>query len=67
LVDDDNRNSYALSKALYDSGMKVIIADNGKMAIEKLEKEKDIDIVLMDVMMPVMDGYEGNNKDQGKP
>ncbi|WP_179955979.1 MULTISPECIES: HAMP domain-containing protein [Antarcticibacterium] len=58
LVDDDGRNSYAISKALYDSGMKVIIADNGKMAIEKLEEEKDIDIVLMDVMMPVMDGYE---------
>jgi HAMP domain-containing protein/signal transduction histidine kinase/CheY-like chemotaxis protein len=62
LVDDDGRNSYALSKALYDSGMKVIIADNGKMAIEKLEEEKDIDIVLMDVMMPIMDGYKAMTK-----
>ena len=58
LVDDDNRNSYALSKALTDSGMKVLIAENGKMAIEKLEMKEGIDIVLMDVMMPVMDGYE---------
>ncbi|HSP11076.1 MAG TPA: HAMP domain-containing protein [Salegentibacter sp.] len=62
LVDDDGRNSYALSKALSDSGMKVILAENGKMAIEKLEQEKDIDIVLMDVMMPVMDGYEATTE-----
>ena len=58
LVDDDNRNSYALSKALAEAGMDVIVAENGKIAIQKLEKEKNIDIVLMDVMMPVMDGYE---------
>ncbi|WP_300436852.1 HAMP domain-containing protein [Christiangramia sp.] len=62
VVDDDERNSYALSKALTDSGMKVVLAENGKMAIEKLEKEKGIDIVLMDVMMPVMDGYEATKK-----
>ncbi|QED37382.1 HAMP domain-containing protein [Antarcticibacterium arcticum] len=62
LVDDDGRNSYALSKALDEAGMKVVVAENGKIAIEKLEKEKDIDIVLMDVMMPVMDGYEATMK-----
>ena len=67
LVDDDARNSYALSKALADSGTKVIIAENGKIAIEKLEKEKDIDIVLMDVMMPVMDGYEATAKIRENP
>ncbi len=67
LVDDDNRNSYALSKALKDSGMNVIVAENGKIAIEKLEKEKDIDIVLMDVMMPVMDGYEATTKIRENP
>ena len=38
--------------------MKIVVAENGKMAIEKLEQEKGIDLVLMDVMMPVMDGYE---------
>ncbi len=58
IVDDDVRNSYALTKALSDSGMKVLVAKNGKIAIEELEQEKDIDIVLMDVMMPVMNGYE---------
>ncbi|SOC80668.1 HAMP domain-containing protein [Salinimicrobium sediminis] len=62
LVDDDERNSYALSKTLMDAGMKVVFADNGKVAIEKIEQEKDIDIVLMDVMMPVMDGYEATSK-----
>ena len=58
LVDDDSRNSYALSKALKDSGMEVVVAENGKIALEKLEQEEKIDIVLMDVMMPVMDGYK---------
>ncbi len=42
--------------------MKVMVADNGKMAIEKLKQEKNIDIVLMDVMMPVMDGYEATTE-----
>lgn len=58
LVDDDMRNVFALSKILDEKGLKVIEAENGKVAVEKLEKEKDIDIVLMDIMMPVMDGYE---------
>ncbi len=62
VVDDDSRNSYALTKALTDAGMKVVVADNGKVAIEKLEKEKDIDIVLMDVMMPIMNGYEATTE-----
>ncbi|MGY5846832.1 HAMP domain-containing protein [Salegentibacter sp. HM20] len=62
LVDDDNRNSYALSKALVDVGMEVVLAENGKVAIEKLEEDADIEIVLMDVMMPVMDGYEATSK-----
>src|SRR5690606_25524515 len=58
LVDDDSRNSYALTKAMTEAGMNVIVAENGKIALEKLEKEKDIEIILMDVMMPIMDGYE---------
>jgi len=58
VVDDDMRNTYALSKTLSDAGMKVVMADNGQMAIDKLQEEEGVDIVLMDVMMPVMDGYE---------
>ncbi|MTI23257.1 response regulator, partial [Fulvivirga sp. RKSG066] len=62
LVDDDMRNTYALSKTLTDAGMDVVMADNGKMAIEKLKEEKNIELVLMDVMMPVMDGYEATKE-----
>ncbi|MDF1758956.1 MAG: response regulator [Coxiellaceae bacterium] len=58
LVDDDLRNTFALSRALEDVGLKVIIADNGKVALAKLAEHSGIDLVLMDIMMPVMDGYE---------
>jgi signal transduction histidine kinase/DNA-binding response OmpR family regulator len=58
LVDDDMRNVFALSKILREKGMNVLKAENGKVALELLEKESGIDIILMDIMMPVMDGYE---------
>lgn len=58
LVDDDMRNTFALSKLLKKHGMNVIIADNGQMALEKLDQEKAIELVIMDIMMPVMDGYQ---------
>ncbi len=58
LVDDDMRNVFALSKILQERGMDVIKADNGKNALDMLEKHSDIDMVLMDIMMPEMDGYE---------
>ncbi|NQU25020.1 MAG: response regulator, partial [Candidatus Nealsonbacteria bacterium] len=58
LVDDDMRNTYALSKVLQKSGLNVVMADNGKLALEKLEAEKDVELVVMDIMMPMMDGYE---------
>ena len=58
LVDDDLRNSFALSKVLKNAGLTVVMAENGQVALEILEKEDDIDMVLMDIMMPVMDGYE---------
>ena len=62
LVDDDMRNTFALSKVLAKRGMKVILADNGKMALEKMQEEPDMDLVLMDIMMPIMDGYEAIEK-----
>ena len=58
LVDDDIRNTYAISKSLIDIGLEVKIAKNGKQAIDILNKDKSFEIVLMDIMMPVMDGYE---------
>jgi signal transduction histidine kinase/DNA-binding response OmpR family regulator len=58
LVDDDMRNIFALSKILQECGLQVIKAENGKIALEMLEKNKNIDLVLMDIMMPEMDGYE---------
>jgi PAS domain S-box-containing protein len=58
LVDDDLRNSFALSKVLKKAGLKVVMAENGQVALETLDKQDDIDMVLMDIMMPVMDGHE---------
>gem|GEM_PF-287328 len=58
LVDDDLRNTFALSKVLRQHGLEVVMADNGQLALEKLEKETGIELVIMDIMMPVMDGYE---------
>lgn len=58
LVDDDMRNTFALSKLLKKHGMNVVIADNGEMALEKLAQENAVELVIMDIMMPVMDGYQ---------
>ncbi|MBO1510241.1 response regulator [Metabacillus bambusae] len=58
LVDDDVRNVYALSSILELYGMKITFAENGLEGLELLEKNADYDLVLMDIMMPEMDGYE---------
>jgi len=58
LVDDDVRNIFALTSALEHKGAVVVIGRNGREAIDKLNEVDDIDLVLMDVMMPEMDGYE---------
>jgi HAMP domain-containing protein/CheY-like chemotaxis protein/signal transduction histidine kinase len=58
VVDDDVRNIFSLTSMLEDHGMVVRFAENGKQAIDQLKKDPDVDAVLMDVMMPEMDGYE---------
>ncbi len=58
VVDDDLRNIFALSSVLEQHGLKILHAENGRAGIELLKRTKDIDIVLMDIMMPEMDGYE---------
>ena len=58
VVDDDVRNIFALTSALERNKLQVLSAENGKSAIELLKKTPDVDVVLMDIMMPEMDGYE---------
>jgi len=62
LVDDDMRNVFALSNVLEEKGMNVIIGKNGKEGLDLLENNGSVDLVLMDIMMPEMDGYEAMRK-----
>ncbi|MBJ9977303.1 response regulator [Pseudomonas sp. S75] len=67
LVDDDVRNIFALTSALEHKGAIVEIGRNGREALERLEQHDDIDLVLMDVMMPEMDGYEATRLIRQQP
>ncbi len=58
ITDDDMRNIFALSTALHEYDMQIVIANNGREALEKLDATQNIDLILMDIMMPEMDGYE---------
>jgi CheY-like chemotaxis protein len=58
IVDDDVRNIFAMTSLLERYGMQVISAENGKEALQRLESTPAIEIVLMDIMLPEMDGYE---------
>jgi CheY-like chemotaxis protein len=57
LVDDDARNIFALSSILERRGMNVVTATTGREAISLIDRTPDVAIVLMDIMMPEMDGY----------
>jgi len=67
LVDDDARNVFALSSVLERRGMKVLGATTGNEAIQFIETNPDIAIVLMDIMMPGMDGYQAMNAIRSNP
>jgi HAMP domain-containing protein/signal transduction histidine kinase/DNA-binding response OmpR family regulator len=67
IVDDDIRNIFALTAMLERQQMEVVSVDSGKEAIEAIEKDPDIDIALVDIMMPEMDGYETMTKMRQMP
>jgi len=58
IVDDDMRNVFALTSVLEEASVKVIVGRNGREGLEQLDNNTDINLVLMDIMMPEMDGYE---------
>lgn len=67
IADDDMRNIYSLTNVLEDQGMQVVVAYDGKQAIDELDANPDTDIVLMDIMMPEMDGIDATKSIRSKP
>lgn len=66
IVDDDIRNIYSLTNVLEEEGLDCLTAENGKAAVQMLAETPGIDIVLMDVMMPEMDGYDATREIRSK-
>ncbi len=67
LVDDDMRNLFALSKVLRGWGMQVSMAQDGHKALQMLAENQQVELVLMDIMMPGMDGYEATRAIRAQP
>jgi len=62
IVDDDDRNIFALESFLETLDVTIIVAKNGKEALSVLDDQLTVDLILLDMMMPVMDGFETLNK-----
>jgi CheY-like chemotaxis protein len=58
IVDDEENNSFSLRAVLHAKGYNCLIAKNGMEAVQKVKSDEGIKVVLMDIMMPVMDGYQ---------
>jgi CheY-like chemotaxis protein/signal transduction histidine kinase/CHASE3 domain sensor protein len=67
LVDDDMRNLFALSKVLRGWGLQVTMAQDGQKALQHLQEHDNVELVLMDIMMPGMDGYEVTRAIRAQP
>jgi CheY-like chemotaxis protein len=67
IVEDDVRNVFALTSVLEPRGAKIEIARNGREALEHLRQHPGVDLVLMDIMMPVMDGLEATRELRKQP
>ena len=67
VTDDDVRNIFSLTKALEMHDMQVFSAVDGKEALQQLQQHPDINVILMDIMMPEMDGYEAMREIRKKP
>jgi CheY-like chemotaxis protein len=65
IVDDDVRNVYALTSALEDRGIEVLCATSGQEGIDLLKSNPGTDLILMDIMMPEMDGHEATRAIRG--
>lgn len=58
ITDDDHRNIFALKSALENQGVEIVVAKNGMECLETIQQVDDLDMILMDIMMPELDGYE---------
>ncbi len=67
LVDDDMRNVFALTSILEQRGIEVLVAKDGQEALDRLDETPGVNLVVMDIMMPVMDGYEAMRRIRAQP